>query len=74
MSFVASLATLLTFIIFVFDMVIFGIARKRFRAAGFDAEYGNANWLTLGALISLSFGACMGLCGSFGSYRKRSTY
>jgi hypothetical protein len=75
MSLSALLAFLVTLVIWVIDMVLWGIARSRIRdAAGSDgaAQYGNANWLTLGALVALALAFCTGVCGSFGRYRRGS--
>ncbi|KAG6844616.1 hypothetical protein H0H87_005473 [Tephrocybe sp. NHM501043] len=71
MSLLAGLATLVTLVAFVLDMALFGITRNRIRNAGFDAQYGNANWLTLGALVALLMGFCASACGVFGRYRRR---
>ncbi|KAF5372898.1 hypothetical protein D9758_001775 [Tetrapyrgos nigripes] len=73
MTLLAALATIITFIAFVLDMVLFGIARNRFRDQGTQAEYGNANWLTLGALVALLLGTCASGCGIFGRYRRNRT-
>jgi hypothetical protein len=45
MTLLAALATLVPLVIFVIDMVLFGIARNRLRDNGIPAQYGNANWL-----------------------------
>lgn len=75
MTLFSSLATLVTLVAFVIDMVLFGIVRNRLRKEGITAAYGNANWLTLGALVALLVGFCVGSCGVFGSYRrKREAY
>ncbi|KAG6918051.1 hypothetical protein DXG01_016707 [Tephrocybe rancida] len=71
MSLLAGLATLVTLVAFVLDMVLFGITRHRLRNAGFNAQFGNANWLTLGALVALLLGFCASACGVFGRYRRR---
>lgn len=70
MAIAAALATLVTLVAWVIDMVLFGIARHRLRNDGYSAQYGNANWLTLGALIALVMGFCLGACGVFGRYRR----
>jgi len=89
MSLSAALAFIVTLVIFIIDMVLFGIARNRYKAADIPAQCkcylcpmfldhlvltfssdGNANWLTLGALIALLLGFCVGICGSFGRYRR----
>jgi len=71
MTLMSGLALLTTFIIFVIDMILFGIARERYRADGTFAQYGNANWLTLGAFVALLLGFCTSACGIFGHYRRR---
>jgi hypothetical protein len=73
MTLLAALATFLTFIVFIIDMVLFGIARNRLRGQGLVAQYGNANWLTLGAFLALLLGFCTGACGVFGRYRRHNT-
>lgn len=75
MALVAGLAALTTLVAWVIDMVLFGIARNRYRDAGQLAQYGNANWLTLGALVALLLGFCASACGVFGRYgKRRDTY
>jgi hypothetical protein len=71
MTLLSCLALLVTFIAWVIDMVLFGIARNRYRDAGTSAQYGNANWLTLGAFVALLLGFCTAACGVFGRYRRR---
>lgn len=71
MSLSAALATIVTLVAWVLDMVLFGIARNRFRDQGIDATFGNALWITLGALVALLLAFCSSACGVFGSYRKR---
>ncbi|KAJ3497603.1 hypothetical protein NLJ89_g10328 [Agrocybe chaxingu] len=71
MSLVSGLALITTFVAFVIDMVLFGIARNRYRDDNLYAQYGNANWLTLGALVALLMGFCTAVCGIFGRYRSR---
>ncbi|KAJ3854839.1 actin cortical patch SUR7/pH-response regulator pali [Lentinula lateritia] len=66
-----SLALIVTLVVWVIDMVLFGIARDRFRDQNIPAEFGNANWLGLGALVALALGVCASTCGVFGRYRKR---
>ncbi|KAL0061088.1 hypothetical protein AAF712_012082 [Marasmius tenuissimus] len=74
MTLLSGLATIITLIVWVLDMVLFGITRNRFRDNGIPAQYGNANWLVLGALVALLLGFCSSACGIFGSYRRRGTY
>jgi len=71
MALTAGLAALTTFVVWVIDMVLFGIARSRYRGDGQVAQYGNANWLTLGALVALLLGFCASACGVFGRYGRR---
>jgi hypothetical protein len=73
MALFAALATLVTLLAWIFDMVLFGIARTQFRHAGLQADYGNATWMTLGALVALVAGFCTSACGVFGSYRRSRT-
>jgi len=73
MTLTTTLAALVTLIAWIIDMVLWGIARNRFRDVGASAQYGNANWLTLGALIALIMAFCAGALGSCGRYRHRRT-
>jgi hypothetical protein len=71
MTLLAGLALLATFVAWVVDMILFGIARQRYRDAGDIAQYGNANWLTLGALVALLLAFCASACGVFGRYKRK---
>jgi hypothetical protein len=71
MALASALAMLCTLIAWVIDMVLFGIARDQFRDNGIPADFGNATWMTLGALVALLAGFCTSACGVFGSYRRR---
>jgi len=71
MTLVSGIAFLCTLVVWVIDMVLWGIARNVLRDNAVSAQYGNANWLTLGALVSLFIGFFVSACGIFGSYRKR---
>ncbi|KIJ36250.1 hypothetical protein M422DRAFT_179680, partial [Sphaerobolus stellatus SS14] len=66
MTLTSTLALLVTLVVWVIDMVLWGIARDRdrFRDVGAKAQYGNANWLTLGALIALILVFARGLLGA----------
>ena len=70
MALLAALATLCTLIVWVISMVLFGIARQHVRDHGGQAQYGNANWLGVGALAALLIGFCASFCGVFGHYRR----
>jgi hypothetical protein len=67
----SSLAALVTFVAFVLDMTLWSIARHEFHKLGLSAQYGNAVWLTLGALVALALGFCTSTFGIFGSYRRQ---
>jgi hypothetical protein len=71
MSLFAGLAFLATLIAWVVDMALWGIVKQQFHNHGIQAQYGNANWLTLGALVALFIGFFTGACGICGSYSKR---
>jgi hypothetical protein len=71
MTLLAVLALLTTFVAWVIDMTLFGIGRQRYRNTGVKAQYGNANWLTLGALVALVLALCTSACGVFGQYRRK---
>ena len=71
MTLLAGLALLATFVVWVIDMILFGIARQRYRNDGEIAQYGNANWLTLGALVALLLAFFASACGVFGHYKRR---
>jgi len=70
MTLLAGLALLTTFVVWIIDMILFGIARQRYRDAGDKAQYGNANWLTLGALVALMLSFCASACGVLGYHRR----
>jgi len=72
MSLAAALATLCTLVVFIIDMVLWGIARNRIRDQGAQANYGNANWMVVGALAALLLGFCSSVIGSCGNYRRRN--
>ena len=74
MTLLSGLALLTTFVVFIIDMILFGIARQRYRNAGQIAQYGNANWLTLGALVALLLGFFTSVCGSFGRYNRKQQF
>jgi len=77
MAITAGLAFIITLIAWVLDMALWGIVRDRIRdseGTKSAAQYGNANWITLGAVVALAFAFCAGFCGSFGRYRSRSSY
>ncbi|EIM83060.1 pali-domain-containing protein [Stereum hirsutum FP-91666 SS1] len=73
MTLTAALAFLTTLVAWVLDMVLFGIARNRFRDNGFNSQYGNATWMTLGATASLLLAFCTAALGVCGPYRRRKT-
>jgi hypothetical protein len=71
MALSSSLAALITLVAFVLDVALFSIARHEFHKLGWSSVYGNAIWLTLGALVALTLGFCTSAMGIFGSYRRR---
>lgn len=71
MTLLSGIAGLLTLVVWVIDMALFGIVARRYRSQGIPAQYGNANWLTVGALVALILGFCASACGVFGRYRRR---
>jgi len=71
MTLTTTLATLVTLVVWVISMALWGTARSRFRNEGLPAEFGNANWLGLGALVALILAFCAGAVGSCGRYRRR---
>ena len=75
MSLVSGLALVTTLVVWIIEMVLFGVARDHVRDRGLSANFGNANWLVLGALVALIVGFISATCGIFGSYRaRRSAY
>jgi hypothetical protein len=71
MALFSSFAALVTLVAWIIDMVLWSIARHEFRKAGWSSQYGNAVWLTLGALAALLLAFCTSTIGIFGSYRRR---
>ena len=71
MSLLSGLALLVTLVVWVIDMVLFGIVKARLHDQNIDAKWGNANWIGLGAFGALLIGFCASSCGIFGSYRRR---
>ena len=74
MSLTSALALLVTLVAWVLEMVLLGIAHHRASEPGAYAQWGNANWLVLGALVALFLGFITATCGIFGSYRARRSY
>ncbi|KAI0695539.1 pali-domain-containing protein [Cytidiella melzeri] len=76
MSIISALALLVTLVGWVLEMALFGIAHHDASKRGIDVKWGNANWLVLGALVSLAVGFVLATCGIFGSYRsnRRTSY
>jgi len=77
MSLLSALATVCTLVAWAISMALFGIARNHVRdhVSGGTAQYGNANWIALGALAALLIGFCTAACGVCRHYhRHRSVY
>ncbi|KAF8210204.1 actin cortical patch SUR7/pH-response regulator pali [Mycena galopus ATCC 62051] len=74
MALLSALATVVILLAFVFDMVLFGIARRQFREQGISSQYGNACWLTLAALVAILLGFSTAASTFFSRYvNKRRT-
>ena len=71
MALSSSLAALVALVAFILDLALFSIARHEFHKMGSSSQYGNALWLTLGALVAIALGFCTSAVGIFGSYRRR---
>ncbi|CAA7264824.1 unnamed protein product [Cyclocybe aegerita] len=56
-TFVSGFAAVIAMLAFIFDMVLFFVAKARINAVG-SAEIGNAIWLTLAAWLLLFFSGC----------------
>jgi len=56
MAIICIITFICTAILWIIDMALWGIARGVLRHNGVSAQYGNANWLTLGALGALYVG------------------
>ncbi|KAF9227450.1 pali-domain-containing protein [Gyrodon lividus] len=70
MTLTAALSSLCTLIAWIVSTSLFGVVRDRVRNEGIPASLGNANWISLGALVSLLLGFCTAACGVFGNYRR----
>ncbi|KAF7315411.1 hypothetical protein MIND_00055800 [Mycena indigotica] len=66
----SALGSVVCLLAFLFDMVLFGVARTALKKQNIEADYGNACWLTLGGLVSLSCVFATASCGVIGRYRK----
>ena len=71
MALSSTLAALVTFVAFILDIALFSVARHEFRKFDVSSQYGNAMWMTLGALVALLLCFCTAGCGVFGSYRRK---
>jgi len=68
MSLSAFLALLAALVALAIDLALWIIVRNRIRDRGYEAELGNANWLTVGAVAALILGTCTAACGSCGRF------
>lgn len=59
---------IIALVVFVIDMVLWNILRNRIRNAGYDAMLGNANWLTVGAVVAAFLASFTACCGAFGRF------
>ncbi|CCM00424.1 uncharacterized protein FIBRA_02454 [Fibroporia radiculosa] len=71
MTLVTGLTFFVTLVVWIIAMALFGIARDHVRDRAGAAQYGNANWLVLAALVALFIGFFVSCCGVFGRYRSR---
>ncbi|KAF8609970.1 pali-domain-containing protein [Ceratobasidium sp. AG-I] len=70
MSVMAGLAMLCTFVALVTDLVMWSLPRSKLRALGVEADYGNANWIVLGAFGALIVGFCTSVAASCARHRR----
>ncbi|ODO07685.1 hypothetical protein I350_03256 [Cryptococcus amylolentus CBS 6273] len=68
MALSALFGLLITIAAFVLDMVFWSLVKHKIHDAGYSASYGNANWLTAGALVAFALSFCTSLCGAFGRF------
>ncbi|ODN87674.1 hypothetical protein L198_06897 [Cryptococcus wingfieldii CBS 7118] len=68
MALSALFGLLITIAAFVLDMVFWSLVKNKINDAGYSASYGNANWLTAGALGAFALSFCTSLCGAFGRF------
>lgn len=68
MAFFSFLGGATALFIFVVDMVIWNLTKNSINAAGYSASLGNANWLTIGAAVSLLLAFCTATCGACGRF------
>jgi hypothetical protein len=68
----AALATIMSLLAFLFDMVLFGIARRQFREQGIPSQYGSAGWLTLGAAVAILLGFSTAASTFFSRYHNKT--
>jgi len=72
MVLLSSSATVVCLMAFLFDMVLFGIARRQFRDQGIPSQYDNACWLTLAALVAIFLGFSLTAWGTYSGQKKRN--
>jgi hypothetical protein len=61
-SFISGFAAVIALIAFIFDLILFFVAKARISSVG-SAQTGSAIWLTLAAWILLFFSGCFYTCG-----------
>lgn len=67
----SAIATVITLTVFCLDMTLFGVVSARYRVNGVPAQYGNANWITLGAFGALAIGFCFGVRTVYAVYKNK---
>ncbi|GHJ88129.1 hypothetical protein NliqN6_4531 [Naganishia liquefaciens] len=68
MSLTAFLGLLAALVALAIDLALWIIARNRLEDRGYDADLGNALWITVGACAALILGTCTAACGSCGRF------
>ncbi|KAK8853388.1 hypothetical protein IAR55_004092 [Kwoniella newhampshirensis] len=68
MALLSALGAIVALVVFVIDMVLWNVLKNRIHDAGGSASLGNANWLTVGAVVSLFLAMCTSVCGSCGRF------
>ncbi|EIW72179.1 hypothetical protein M231_01850 [Tremella mesenterica] len=68
MALLESLAAVIALVVFVIDMVLWNLVKNRLRDGGYTATLGNANWLTVGAVVALFLSMCTSVCGACGRF------
>ncbi|KAJ9096738.1 hypothetical protein QFC21_005008 [Naganishia friedmannii] len=68
MSLTAFIGLLAALVALAIDLALWIIVRNRLHDRGYDANLGNALWITVGACAALILGTCTAACGSCGRF------